>query len=228
MPLNVTLASLLNDLRAETNRSLTPAHGAGEADHLKYLLRRTQQRIAEDNAWPHLTVNRDITFGIGQRYAAYPADLPFDAIDSVHVKVGSRWQPVVSGIGPVEFSTYDSEAAITGYPVLRWQHDPDTNSIEAWPVPNQTSILRLRGRRTLRPLINDADQCDLDSNLIVMFAAAEMLARSKGEDAALKLQTAQRLLRSLLGRQSKSAPFVIGGGGYGDTQPMLPGKDFIR
>jgi hypothetical protein len=50
------------------------------------------------------------------------------------------------------------------------------------------------------PLKNDDDRCMLDDKMIVLFAAAEWLARNKLPDAKAKLDIANRLKMKLQGR----------------------------
>ena len=89
-----------------------------------------------------------------------------------------------------------------------------------WPIPDRAATLRLTGRRTARRLLDDNDLSELDGNLLVLFAASDLLARQGSEDAQLALGKAQRLLRQILVRQDsdKDRPFIIGGG-----PPPAPG-----
>jgi len=61
--------------------------------------------------------------------------------------------------------------------------------------------LRFKGNRELDQFVSNTDQSTLDATCIILFAASELLARSKAEDAANKLQKAQRHLLKLLGNQ---------------------------
>ena len=55
-----------------------------------------------------------------------------------------------------------------------------------------------------------SDTADLDDQLIVLFAASELLTRQKSPDAQLKQQQAQIHYQRLRARLSKSEPFVLG------------------
>jgi hypothetical protein len=52
--------------------------------------------------------------------------------------------------------------------------------------------VRLWGTKTVTKMVNDGDLSTLPDNLIVLYAAAEILARDGAKDAELKLQPGQR------------------------------------
>jgi hypothetical protein len=83
-----------------------------------------------------------------------------------------------------------------------------------WPTPNTAARLRFIGQDMLDPFIADADVSTLDSTAIVLFTAADLLARAKAEDASIKMQKAQRHLAKLLGNKisAKMKVSSLGGG----------------
>lgn len=230
MPTGVQLTELISDLRHECGHSATVAHGVNSRDQLAYILKRTQRLLADEHDWPALVAYRNVSLLDGVRYYAYPSGLNFERIGDVWVKETTVWTRLCYGIGPEHLSEYDSDDGFKTWPPRRWQHDTDTGQLEVWPVPDQAGTLRLRGQRALGAFVADSDTCTLDSTLIVLTAAAEILGRQKNEDAPLKLQMAQRLLVRLLARQrsDKTEPFVIGGDGDGHhTRPLRLGLDYI-
>jgi hypothetical protein len=70
-----------------------------------------------------------------------------------------------------------------------------------WPTPQSGGWLRFKGNAMLQPLTANSDRSSLDATTIILFAAAELLARAKAEDAPSKQQKAQRHLQKLLGNQ---------------------------
>ena len=215
MATGMQLRDMLAALRAETGKSQSGAMGTAERDTLVYLLRSRQEHIYAEHDWPFLLVDRDIPLLTGSRFYAFPTDMAFDYVNAAWAREGSppgTWLPVYWGVGPEEYNGSDSDAGETSWPVRKW-HVRD-GGLEVWPNPSQPGTLRLRGRRALAPLVDDDDVSTLDGQVIVLFAAAEVLARQKTEDASLKLAKAQRLLRSILARQgaNKSTPLIIGGG----------------
>jgi hypothetical protein len=93
--------------------------------------------------------------------------------------------------------------------------------------------LRLEGQAAINPLVADTDKCVLDSQLITLFAAAEVLANQKSEGAAMKLTKAQNYLRQLLKNQgaTKRVNYNMGGsqryGNDPDKMRAIPFLDYI-
>ena len=73
-------------------------------------------------------------------------------------------------------------------------------------------MVRFHGIKNLNGLIAETDKADLDDQLIVLYASAEMLARQKQADAQNKLAQAQAHYARLKARLSKTETFVLGGG----------------
>lgn len=229
MPTGVQLTELISDLRHECGHSATVAHGVNSREQLAYVLRRTQRLLADQHDWPILDAYQNVTLANGVRYYAYPSSINFERTGDAWVKVATVWTKLDYGITPEHLSSYDSDDGFKAWPPQRWQHTPDTGLIEVWPVPDQAGTLRLRGQKALGAFVSDSDTCTLDSTLIVLTAAAEILGRQKAEDATLKLQMAQQLLVRLLARQrsDKTKPFVIGGGSDGSSRVPRLGLDYV-
>lgn len=218
------LRDMLTDLRAEVGHSTNVAHGINDRETLLYYLNRTQIQLYQDYDWPWLIVDRDLTLADDQRYYPYPVDLAFDDISTVHVLIGSFWQRLTYGIGAPELTLLNSDLGAKQWPTLKWMHHSDDNTFEVWPVPDASAVaaaakIRLRGTRTVFKMVNDSDLSTLPDNLIVLFAAVEILQRDDAKDAALKLNKANEAMRRHRVRQfsHKKVPVVIGGGG-GDAQ----------
>ncbi|MCY0148310.1 hypothetical protein OEG84_11460 [Hoeflea sp. G2-23] len=196
MARRVTLVKLLDLLRAEARLSINPAHNAQARSSQVQLLQRLQDFYWEDFAWPHLRVKRQVPAQIGQRYYDLPADLPIDRVEGVEVFTNGAWIPLDPGISSVHYSAHNSDLDERSWPPRRWQINEDED-IEIWPVPDQNGdattlegYIRFTGIRALRPLVDDADRADLDSQMLSLFAAAELLAASGGKDAQVKLDRA--------------------------------------
>jgi hypothetical protein len=70
------------------------------------------------------------------------------------------------------------------------------------------------GTKILDDLIQESDVAELDDRLIVLFAAAELLARQKSNDAKIKLSQAERRLMMLRkNSQADSKTIQVGLGG---------------
>lgn len=232
MPVGATLAVLRRQFRAEVGQTLNMAQGANAQGIYDLVLARTQQELWESNEWPHLKYNSDVALSSGQRYYPYPADMDYVAINRVWVKQDTNWCPVAWGIEQPHYNAHGGEDA-RSWPIARWANKATfaggktnpTGQIEVLPVPSQNGMMRLEGQAPPNPLIADTDICVLDSTLIALFAAAEVLASQKNEGAAVKLQKAQQYLRRLLSNQAsdKDRIRVLGGAAIADTFANQPG-----
>lgn len=205
-----TLGELLVELRAKTRRSLNPAHNSQARDAQVELLQATQEWLWEDFNWPHLRVTRDVALQDGQRYYDVPSDLDIDRIETVEIKDGSIWRKLDPIIESMHYNIYDSDLDQRAWPVRRWTISEgalgDVEQIELWPIPDRDqdattldATLRVTGFRRLNPLIQESDRADLDSRLIVGYAAAEMLAAAGTKDAPAQLAKVQQLDAKLRG-----------------------------
>jgi hypothetical protein len=210
-----TLGQLVTMLRAECRHSVIAAMGQNNLPTLEQVLRRTQESLWDEHAWPFLMVERDEALMAGQRYYAFDPDLAFERVDAISVKVkyGGNWKPVGYGIGLPQYNASDSDTDVRNDPICRWQAY-EGDMYEVWPIPasNSSQSLRMRGVKKLSPFIAASDRADLDDNLIVLFAAAEILTNQGAKDAQAKTLLAQRRLERLKGQQQKRGMFVMGGG----------------
>jgi hypothetical protein len=224
MARNVTLGELIDDVRAEAGHSLQASLGVAMRDVLIKALQRQQRRLWEDHDWKFLRVHRDVVLSAGQRYYNIPSDLTLERIEKVEFKYGNRWVPVEYGIGQPQLDQYDSDRDIRALPIQRWQ-EYENDQYEIWPISSQDGtatppnyVLRFWGYRKLKPLVAESDRADLDDTLLVLFTAAEILAREKGADAGLKLKMAEKHLVTLKGRTSKRDVFTL----TGEPQAVMP------
>lgn len=209
------LLSLIAQLRAETGRTQNVAVGVDEVENLKVILQRNQELLYEEYEWPHLRVQREIVINAGQRYYDFPADLNFDRIQDVKLKYGNTYTDVERGITFDDYSAFDSNATppVRSFPTLKWDvRDTGVKEqLEVWPVSSQSASLHFFGTKKLSPLIQEEDRADLDDRLIVLFSAAEILARQKSNDAKNKLSQAERRLMQLRkNSQSDSSMIQVG------------------
>jgi hypothetical protein len=212
MARGTTLNELVTMVREEAGHSTNATLGQNTVTSLKQKIRRQQEVLWLNHAWPHMRVERDIILEAGDRYYNPPADLSMNhRIDAVGVKFDDRWRPVEHGITMAHYNSVDPELDERRDPVLCWEIY-EGNQIEVWPLPETNgTVLRLRGTRNLNPLIANSDTADLDDMLIVMFVAAELAAKQRQDDAQAKLQIAQSHLAKLKAENSKIRNFTVGG-----------------
>jgi len=85
--------------------------------------------------------------------------------------------------------------------------------IETWPIPSVPQSLELAGLLPITQMQNDTDTCVIDDLLLVLFTAAEILARQSLGDAQAKITKAQAHLRSLQASYpNKFEKFNLSGG----------------
>lgn len=200
MARGTTLGELVTMVREEANRNTNAAYGQATLDITKNLIRRTYRRLHADWTWPHLRIFRNEQMQAGERYYTLDPDLDTDRIEAVVTRenVGDVWRPVDYGIDPlIHYNSFDPDQDDRSDPVRAWQVY-EGGQFEVWPIPaSDTPILRFTGISKPVNLVNDSDRCDLDDNLITLYAAAQILAREKSADAEMKLEEAAAHYRRL-------------------------------
>jgi hypothetical protein len=193
-------------LRDETGRSNSVAVGVDEDGLLKQAIRRAQEDLYEQVDWPFLqTVFDRISLQAGDRYYDFPAGMSYDRlVCKPAVWIDSIPFELERGIGFEEYAVYDSESDARSEPATRWdvRWTGTEEQIEVWPVPStNTQELQFIGIRKLRPLIAHADVADLDDQLIVLFAAADLI--DDEVKAKKKLAAAQARFNRLKGNAKR-------------------------
>jgi len=226
MARGTSLNELVRMVREEAGHSTSAALGQNTVDGLKQKIRRQQEVLWRENEWSHLRVERDILLQAGSRYYNFPSDLSNShRIDAVGVFYEGEWRPVSHGITLAHYNTLNPETDERQDPVQAWQQFEDSQ-LEVWPLPETNDIkVRLRGTRNLKPLVANGDVADLDDQMIVLFVAAELVAKQNQRDGDAKLSSARAMLSRLKGHGSnnrmfrKSDPGHYSDGGMCITRP---------
>ena len=227
MARGTTLGELVEKLRIAARYDPNPALSQNMLPLLKQTLKDTQERLYDEFDWPFLKVQRDKTLAAGQRYYDFPTDMNLERVIAVDVRNGDIWLPVERGITLTHYSHSDSDNDVRSDPVQRWDVK-DTGSgeqVEVWPIPATDDIaLRFTGIRNLNTLVDNNDTADLDDQLIVLFAAGEIMGGAKNPEAQMKLSQGKRRLETLQGRVTKTRRngFVLGGGCDPDDRRGYP------
>lgn len=102
---------------------------------------------------------------------------PYKAIEWVGVRdLGGTWLPMVEGINP-QFYTMIEQPGIPAYYEIR-------QCIEILPAPSADGYeLWIKGNFALAPLVVDADQTTIDSEIVVLLAIANRKATQGSPDA---------------------------------------------
>lgn len=204
---NVSFGQIISATRIEAGMDPDPALSNNILPLIKAIINREYARLYEDFDWPFLRVSRDITVQAGQRYYDLPNDMDLDRIERVDYFWGEKWFPLDRGINPDHYNTYNSDIDVRSEPMFRWdiKWTGSEAQIEAWPVPvTNGRVFRLTGIRKAVEMIADADLCDLDDQMIILFAASELLARKQSPDAGTKQQKAVQRYQTIKSRSQQT------------------------
>lgn len=227
MARGATLRQLISDLRDELRRTNAPYASPDETPVLRRTINHVYHLLYYKHDWPFLKHRfAPITLNAGQRYYDFPPGLDPEHILTAKVFWSGNYCDICRGISYDDYNVHDPEQNERSSPVMKWDvvFTGTKEQIEVWPLPDgDAQKLLFEGVYRHQPLVNDDDKCALDSELIVLFAAAELLQAHDANDHEAKLQMANELLR-LLKLSSSSAgeaqgTFRIGLGAQGPDRP---------
>lgn len=207
MARGTTLENLVEMLRAELRRSVNPSVGVEDIPELKRRLIRTYETLWWDHDWPHLIQFFPmISMQAGENQYDMPAGLTYERIRDVAFWFNNLPLNIERGISFADYAI-SNPALARSDPVLKWDvryGDGVQEMIEVWPNPASSFkfTLQFSGYSSVPRLVADADQCLLDDNLVVLFAAIE--AEKDPEEAKKKMQSAQRLLSRIIARSANN------------------------
>ena len=206
------LSALVDALRAEIGASTNVGMGVNSLPALHHILNRTQERLWNDFDWPFAFIERDEPLLNGQRYYGFDNEIDFNRITNAYVRYSDTWRPMIYGIGVEQYNSSDPTEGEKEDPPTNWRHH-EGNQFEVWPMPaSNECVVRFKAIKRLPKMLAGADVALLDDNLIVLFAASELLAKAKSADAGGKLQSAQAHYTKLKGQGVKTDVFSLGGG----------------
>lgn len=223
MARGVVFTEMLDMLRAEAMISTNPNLSNNILPNMKQVLQRTQRQLWLDYSWNFLNGWADKAVAAGQRYYDFPTTIDSMRIKKAYYRWNNQFLQLERGIDPLDYNAFDSELStpIRADPVMRWDFkDVNETQFEIHPIPATsgsatTGYVRFVGIRNLNALVADADRCTLDADLIVLFAAAELLGRTNEKESKRKLDLANAMLVSMKGHYGKSGGTigVLGGKG---------------
>lgn len=219
------LIQLVGMLREEIGRATSVAVGIDDLPGLKNKLNRTQEVLYDGYAWPFLRQIFPLKPLLAdEQYYDFPAGLNLERLESVYVWYNNLPKELTRGIGIHEYAVYNSQIGVTSEPAIRWdvRWTGTATQFEIWPIPSgNDQQIQFTGIRDLRPLVKDSDVADLDDQLIVLFAAAELLAKQGSESAEVVAGAAKERRRILQGRvlaADKTRRLGMGQGNNGDQR----------
>lgn len=229
MARGTSLGALVTKLRVAARYDPNPALSLNMMPLFIQTLQDQQERLYDEFDWPFLQIHPDKVMAAGQRYYDVPTQLNLERIQRVDIHYGGKWFPVERGISLDDYNSMDSDGAARADPVTKWDViDTGTGSqVEVWPVPaTNGGLLRFTGIRKLKPLVANSDVADLDDQVIVLYAAGELLGGAKNPAAQLKFEQGKHRLSTLHGRvtHNRTGSFVLGGdpdNGPADRTPLV-------
>lgn len=193
-------------LREELGRATEVSVGVDDLPSLKRQINKAYSNLYLAHDWPFLRrVFPKVSLSAGQRYYGLPTDLNIERVEEVNTWWNGSPAQMARGIGFPEYSAFDSEADERSDPALAWdvRDTAGATQIEVWPVPaSEGQDLQFIGIRAAPKLVNDADLCLLDDELVVLHAAVPFLRRQKSNDADEVAAQAARRFQLLKGRSS--------------------------
>lgn len=225
------LSELISDLRDELRRANHSSASPDDIPSLRRTLNRVMTTLWLAHDWPHLKhVFPAVALAAGQRYYDLPAGLGYERISDARVKIDGMHYPLTRGIDPYDYDLLDPEADERGSPVTKWdiKFTGAREQIEVWPVPDDTTqALQVQGYYTCPNMVNDSDLCPLDSEIVVLLAAVELLPKD-APDRDTKASQAQERLRMLRARGgSGSERDYTNGAGMGSQTGISGGVTMV-
>lgn len=215
MALHTTRGQLVEMLRDEAGISSASSRGMDNLAKLHRLISRIYETLVDDFDWTFLRVDNDAATKVleaGQRFYDFPVAMDFGTVVSADHFYGNVWVPLDYGITPADYTAMNPETNQRADPLRKWRTYSDTQ-FEVWPLPASTgNLVRFRGRRKAQRLVDDDSRADMDDQLIVLYAAAEILAKSNQKDAELKLAAANKRLLQLRRNASDKTRVRVGMG----------------
>ncbi len=224
-----SLSLCLDDLRGELLQTTQVNLGVSARDQLLLKLRTAQTMLHIDRVWPHKRRWENKSLSAGSRYLDFPSQLKLENIVSCHVYYNSKWSDALPrGIGLADYNAYNSDNDERADPVTRWdvrETAAGTSQIEVHPMPatSVTNGFKVIGKADLLPFVDDADVCDLDSDAIVLTAAADYLERTQPAAAAALRKRAGTLINRLVGGSgaSKNRYSFAGGSAFAPPEKEI-------
>lgn len=231
MARGATLRQLISDLREELRRANSPAAGPDDTGPLRRTINHVYATVYAGHDWPHLhTVFPKIMMNAGQRFYDLPVGLDYERINDVRVWWNGIAEPIERGIDFQDYNSFDPDQNDRTSPALKWdvRFTGEREQIEIWPLPDDSAqSVQFTGYWAHTPLVSDTDICRLDSEIIVLYAAAELLPNDS-PDKKPKLQLAQEMLRLKKIRATSGAGKTFRLGVDGDGNVRRPTEAVVR
>lgn len=193
--LRKTFAEIVEATIDECQGSSATSRNPDFRTYVQRVVKRHYEVLCDECDWAFLRVDNDEAtkaLEAGERYYDFPIAMDVKNTLTADVYYNNIWLPLTYGIGPPEYTAFNSDNNVRAEPPLKWRIK-DERQFEIWPIPNTDDMfsVRFKGKRLPEPLTSDASRADMDDICISLFASAEILAKQKSADAPVKLKAAQ-------------------------------------
>lgn len=223
MPRGRSLENVRLDVRKELLDSANVNVGKNFDPSIDAKLARIQRELFDEHDWSFLEHHFDKAIVAGSRYYDIPSELSVETIMEVRHKWGGNWSMALpQGISMDDYNAHDSDVDERSDPVQKWDfvNVSGTPQIEVWPMPATAATLRFKGKRALPNFVNDTDTCTLDSDLLALLAAAEILNARGRDEAGQIFAKAEKRLNTLKGRSNKNSKINLNGAAQRRLKPL--------
>lgn len=200
MAVGTTLATLRKMLNVETGDEMDETISPARVAINNQLLNNQQLFMVNQHAYLLGKVRVQLAAVVGQQYYNLPAGIDFDRLDKPEfTNVNNFRYRVGFGIGQEEYNLFRSDLGVQASPVMRWDLVNVNNvlQIELWPIPSVAQSLMLSGVLPLTQMVNDSDTCVIDDLVLVLYTAAEILAKREAPSAQVVGTKAKAALDSV-------------------------------
>lgn len=199
MPIGTTLVNLRKMLNAECGEEMDETISPARVAINNQLLNNQQSFLANQHAYLLGKVRVQLTAVVGQQYYDLPSGIDFDRLDKPEfTNVANFRYRIAFGITQEHYNLFRSDLGVQSSPVMRWDLVNTTKlQIELWPIPSMAQTIMLSGVLPITQMTTDASTCVIDDMALVLFTAAEILARKQSPDTAAKAEKARAYLQSL-------------------------------
>lgn len=216
---NETLEQLVEKVRAECRLSTNTSRGIDNSAYIKQVINRCYEELYDNHDWQHLRIDRSVEMQAGQRYYDYPDDLNLEYVEKIWVQHGQARFNLAQGIDPTLYNSSDSPGDERASHPIRFdyhQEDDGSDQFEVWPVPAENDsdatpvLVIFRGKKNFNELVNNTDRCLIDTQLVVLSAAADILSDNKSPGAQRRADKVSARLSRLKSRYAPKRRCISG------------------
>jgi hypothetical protein len=194
MPTGTTLATLRQMLNAETGEEMDETISPARVAINNQILNNQQSFLFTQHGYLRGKTVVELAATAGARYYAVPAGIDFNCLEEpIYTNVATYRYRISNGIGQEEYNVFRSDLGVQSSPVMRWQliNVAGVLKIELWPIPSVAQAIVFTGLLPITQMILDSDLCVIDDLALVLYTAAEYLARKGAADAGAKAAKAK-------------------------------------